>query len=85
MAAETTVKSPAPETQEETKSQVNTASAEEPESEKITSILKLKKGQEKKKVDFDLVPRTTEFLQGREMRKRKKPKKDELHLRVIAK
>ncbi|KAH9495793.1 hypothetical protein Btru_013338 [Bulinus truncatus] len=55
------------------------------EKSEITSILKLKKGQEKKKVEFDPVAVTTEFLKGREIRKRKKPKKNQLHLRVISK
>ncbi|CAL1543264.1 unnamed protein product [Lymnaea stagnalis] len=51
----------------------------------ITSILKMRRGQEKKKVEFDPVAITTEFVKGREIRKRKKPKKDDPHLRVIAK
>jgi len=36
-------------------------------------------------VEFDPVPVTNEFVKGREIRKRKKPKKEKLHLRVISK
>ncbi|BFZ18118.1 hypothetical protein BsWGS_21157 [Bradybaena similaris] len=51
----------------------------------LTSILKSKKGQERKKVEFDPVTVTNEFIKAREVRKRKKPKKEKLRLRVIAK
>ncbi|CAG5114523.1 unnamed protein product [Candidula unifasciata] len=51
----------------------------------LTSILKSKKGQERKKVEFDPVTVTTEFIRAREVRKRKKQKKEKLHLRVMAK
>lgn len=50
-----------------------------------TSILKLKKAAEKKRVEFDPVPITTEFVAAKGARKRKKQKREKPHLRVITK
>ena len=50
-----------------------------------TSILKLKKAAEKKRVEFDPVPITTEFVEAKGARKRKKLKREKPHLRVISK
>ncbi|RUS79328.1 hypothetical protein EGW08_012913 [Elysia chlorotica] len=50
-----------------------------------TSILKLKKAAEKKRVEFDPVPITNEFVEAKGARKRKKHKKEKPHLRVISK
>ncbi|XP_005101332.1 la-related protein 7 [Aplysia californica] len=51
----------------------------------VTSILKSKKKAVPKRVEFDLVPETKEFIRGKEVRKRKKLKKEKLHLRIISK
>ncbi|KAK3732343.1 hypothetical protein RRG08_055926 [Elysia crispata] len=50
-----------------------------------TSILKLKKAAEKKRVEFDPVPITNEFVEAKGARKRKKQKREKPHLRVISK
>ncbi|GFS01236.1 La-related protein 7, partial [Elysia marginata] len=50
-----------------------------------TSILKLKKAAEKKRVEFDPVPITNEFIEAKGARKRKKQKREKPHLRVITK
>ncbi|GFO12470.1 LA-related protein 7 [Plakobranchus ocellatus] len=60
-------------------------SNKELENSQLTSILKLKKAAEKKRVEFDPVPITTEFIEAKGARKRKKSKREKPHLRVISK